>query len=83
VVTSDRACRSSGVETYKADDRADRKCDSGATSEIAAHIGAECQAADGQRDESHGLAEDSSAAVRPFCGGAARRLTRMARVEFH
>jgi len=70
------------VETNKADDRADGKCDSGATGEVAAHVSAERQAADGQRDESHGLAEDSSAAVRPFCGEAARRPTRMARVEF-
>ena len=38
-----------GVETNKANDCADGKCDSGATSEIAAHVGAKCQAADSQR----------------------------------
>src|SRR4051812_33450950 len=79
---SDRARGSSGVETNKANDRADRKCDSGATSEIAAHVSAKCQAADSQSDESHGLAEDRSGAIPPCCGRAARRLTQMARAEF-
>jgi hypothetical protein len=51
----DRARRSSGVETNKANDRADGKRDSGATSEIAAHVSAKCQAADSQSDESRGL----------------------------
>jgi hypothetical protein len=83
VVTSDRARRSSGVETNKANHRADGKRDSGATSEIAAHVSAKCQAADSQSDESHALAEDRSGAIPPYRGGAARRLTRMARVEFH
>ena len=83
MVTSDRARRSSGVETNKANDRADGKRDSGATSEIAAHVSAKCQAPDSQSDESHGLAEDGSSAIRPYCARAARRLIRMARVEFH
>ena len=83
MVTSDRARRSSGVETNKANDRADGKCDSGATREIAAHVSAKCQAADSQSDESHGLAEDGSGAIPPCCGGAARRLTQVSRVEFH
>jgi hypothetical protein len=38
-----------GAETNKANDCTDGKCDSGATSEIAAHVGAKCQAADSQR----------------------------------
>ena len=66
VVTSDRARRSSGVETNKANHRADGKRDSGATSEIAAHVSAKCQAADSQSDESHGLAEDGSGAIPPL-----------------
>jgi hypothetical protein len=80
---SDRARRSSGVETKKANDRTDGKCESGATSEIAAHVSAKRQAADSQSDESHGLAEDRSGAIPPYCEESARRLTRMARVEFH
>jgi hypothetical protein len=80
---SDGARRSSGVEANKANDCADGKCDSGATSEIAAHVRAKCQAADSQSDESHGLAEDRSTAIPPGCGGVARPLTRMARVAFH
>jgi hypothetical protein len=82
VVTSDRARRSGGVETNKANDCADGTCDSGATSEIAAHIRAKCQTADSQSDESHGLADGGSGAIRPYRGGAARRLTWMARVGF-
>src|SRR5919106_3982907 len=81
--TSDRARRRGRVETNEADDRVDGKCDRGATREIAAHIGAERQAADGQSDESHGLTEDRSGAIPPYCGRAARRPTPMARVEFH
>ena len=65
MVTSDRARRSSGVETNEANHRADGKRDSGATSEIAAHVSAKCQAADSQSDESHGLAEDGSGAIPP------------------
>jgi hypothetical protein len=80
---SDRARRRGGVETNEANDRVDGKSDRGATREIAAHISAERQAANGQSDESRGLAEDGWDGIPPYCGGAARRLTRMARVEFH
>src|SRR3954451_4835174 len=57
---SDRARRSSGIETKKANCCADRKCQCGATSEIAARVSAKRQAADSQSDESHGVAEDRS-----------------------
>jgi hypothetical protein len=80
---SDRARRSSRVETNKANHRADGKRESGATREIAIHVSAKRQAADSQRDKSHGLAEDRSSAIPPYCEESARRLTRMAPVEFH
>jgi hypothetical protein len=65
VVTSDRARRSSGVETNKANDRADGKCKSGAPSEIAIHVSAKRQAADSQSDKSYGLAEERWGAIPP------------------
>jgi hypothetical protein len=65
VVTSDHARRSSGVETNKANHRADGKRDSGATSEIAAHVSDKYEAADSQSDQSHGLAGDGSGAIPP------------------
>jgi hypothetical protein len=67
---SDRARRSSGLETDKANHRADGKCESGATSEIAIHVSAKRQAADSQSDKSHGLAEDRSGARFLVCDRA-------------
>jgi hypothetical protein len=80
---SDRARRSSRVETNNANHRADGKRESGATSEIAIPVRAKRQAADGQSGKSHGPAEDRSGGIPPYCEESARRLTRMARVEFH
>ena len=59
----DRARRRGGVETNKANDRVEGKRDCGASREIAAHIGAEREAADGQSNESHDLAEDRFAGL--------------------
>jgi hypothetical protein len=67
------------VESNDANERSDEERDSGAAGEIAADVSAERDAADGQRDESHDLAEDRPGAIPRRGGGAARQLTRIAR----